>query len=256
MRVRTRTRIEILIIIFEMPTQKSFLSVCFQTDTSNWMRFVRTARTFAEQNLLLCETDQKLFFQTCQPIAPKQELRVGYGQEYSVRYDLPFIDRLPCFECDQKFDSYEALQNHIGSKHGSGRKTLRSSSTTPSPPPLPPPSSKSTTNKLQQRKRRRPVRSHLSTRKVSGPTVRYACCYCSEVFSKFISFKRHNESEHSFVGADEMRSGAAAAAAASVLTSNTKENRTRFHKCEVCRRYFSTAERFQVCILWFYEGAT
>lgn len=207
------------------------------------MRFVRTARTFAEQNLLLCETDHKLFFQTCQPISPKQELRVGYGQEYSVRYDLPFIDRLPCFECDQKFDAYEALQQHMSSRHGSARK-LSGKSTVPLPPP---------TTKCPPKRKRRPVRrTHLSTRKISGPTVRYACCYCSEVFSKFISFKRHNESEHSFVGADDMRSGAAAAAAtASVLTSNSKENRTRFHKCQICRRYFSTAERFQVGVSFF-----
>lgn len=203
------------------------------------MRFVRLANSFTEQNLLLFETDQQLFFQTCQPIAPKQQLSVGYGQEYAERYALPFLqpsaaekvalfERWPCFECDQKFETFELLQAHLNAQHEDCAPNI---STTPGKRPL---------TKVKRSRRRRTVRSKLSARKVSGPTVRYACCYCSKVFSKLIGFKRHNELAHSFVDA-EARNGSS-----SVLTNSTKENAGKTNKCEVCRRYFSSTERLEV----------
>lgn len=209
------------------------------TDTSNWMRFVRLANSFTEQNLLLFEIDQQLFFQTCLPIAPKQQLSVGYGQEYAERYGLPFLqpsaaekvalfERWPCFECDQKFETFELLQTHLNAQHEECANGPNVSAT---------PGKRPYTTKLNRTRRRRTVRSKLTARKVSGPTVRYACCYCSKVFSKLIGFKRHNELAHSFVDAEARNS---------VLTNSTKENAGKTNKCEVCRRYFSSTERLEV----------
>lgn len=210
------------------------------------MRFVRLANSFTEQNLLLFEIEQQLFFQTCQPIAPKQQLSVGYGQAYAERYGLPFLqpsaaekvalfERWPCFECDQKFETFELLQTHLNAQHeecADGPNV----STTPG---------KRQYTKVNRSRKRRTVRTKLSVRKVSGPTVRYACCYCSKVFSKLIGFKRHNELAHSFVDA-EARNGSS-----SVLTNSTKENAGKTNKCEVCRRYFSSIERLEVSTVHF-----
>lgn len=209
------------------------------------MRFVRLATSFTEQNLLLFEIDQQLFFQTCQLIAPKQQLSVGYGQEYAERFGLPFLqpsaaekvalfERWPCFECEQKFETFELLQTHLNVQHEDCN--VRNVSTTPGKP---------TYTKINRNRRRRSVRTRLTARKISGPTVRYACCYCSKVFSKLIGFKRHNELAHSFVDA-ETRNGSS-----SVPNISTNESTGRTNKCEVCRRYFSSSERLEVCTIDF-----
>lgn len=195
------------------------------------MRFVRLAHTFTEQNLLLCETDKKLFFQSCQIITPKHELKVGYSEAYAKQYGLNYLqpdeaekiamfERWPCFECDEKFENFDLLQAHLNNhedykKQSNGKVAART-------------------------RKRRMVRSRLTTRKVSGPTVRYACCYCSKVFSKFTSFKRHTEFAHSFVDAELGNN--------SVLTNSNKENTKKSNKCDICRRYFSSIERLEVCI--------
>lgn len=193
------------------------------------MRFVRLAKNYTEQNLQLFEFDKKLYFKSCQPISSKQELKVGYSKEYAEQYGLIFLEpneaekviileKWPCFECDKKFESYELLQTHLNEHEDV--KTERSF-----------------LNSVKPRKKRK-AKSKLSSRKISGPTVRYACCYCSKVFSKFTSFKSHNEFAHSFIDTETRNS--------SVLTNSNKDNTTKSNKCELCRRYFSSTERLEV----------
>lgn len=167
-----------LIAVTHLPLQTN-LAAPYITDTSNWMRFVRLASTFTEQNLLLFEIEQQLYFQTCQPIAPKQQLSVGYGQAYAERYGLPFLqpsaaekvalyERWPCFECDKKFETFELLQTHLNAQHedcASGPNV----STTPGKRPY---------TKVSRTRRRRTVRTKLSVRKVSGPTVKIVSTQC------------------------------------------------------------------------------
>lgn len=204
------------------------------------MRFVRLAHTFTEQNMLLEETDDSsLFFRCCQPIAPKDEVKVGYSRPYAERYGLCFLEptsdelqaikeRWPCFECNAKFESSELLQTHLN-EHGK-RKHI---------------STKEQKATLSGRRRKRI--SRLSTRKVSGPTVRYACCFCSQVFSKLVAFKKHNRAAHP--QQDEgTRIGQSAATVTSVLQNSNVENRARANRCDQCRRYFPSAERFEVTI--------
>ena len=52
-------------------------------DVSNWMRFVRPATSYKEQNLILTQHESSLYFTTIEVIHPKQELLVWYGAEYS-----------------------------------------------------------------------------------------------------------------------------------------------------------------------------
>ena len=74
---------------------------------SNWMRFVRTATTFEEQNLILITKEQthpnpensrelitttKFFFITTKPIGPRQELKVWYSKEYADRFRLKLLE--------------------------------------------------------------------------------------------------------------------------------------------------------------------
>lgn len=74
---------------------------------SNWMRFVRTANSFEEQNLVLVTKEQshpnpdnsrelitttKFFFITTKPIGPRQELKVWYSKEYADRFRLKFLE--------------------------------------------------------------------------------------------------------------------------------------------------------------------
>ncbi|XP_037049154.1 PR domain zinc finger protein 10-like [Bradysia coprophila] len=192
--------------------------------TSNWMRFVKLAVKISEQNCLLYECDGRLYFRTCKFIHPKQELKVGYSKEYADRFGLNFLvpddnevvsdqEKWPCFECESKFESFDLLQNHLMNEHdddpanGDGNKKVKA--------------------------KRRKIRSKLSSRKVSGPTTVAACCYCSKVFSKLISLKRHTEYTHSFADTESR-----------ATTSANNENGGKSFKCELCRRYFTSAERF------------
>ena len=52
-------------------------------DECNWMRFVRPADRFSEQNLVLSQENGQLYFTSTRNINPRQELRVGYSPSYS-----------------------------------------------------------------------------------------------------------------------------------------------------------------------------
>nr|XP_022918071.1 PR domain zinc finger protein 10-like [Onthophagus taurus] len=89
-------------------------------NNSNWMRFVRPAVTFKEQNLVLVENESLLYFVNYDPILPKHELRVGYSKSYARKYNLKVLPQTvdetnlwPCYECTEKFTSSELLQNHL-----------------------------------------------------------------------------------------------------------------------------------------------
>lgn len=56
------------------------------------MRFVRPADTHKEQNLVLVQQGQHLFFNTIRSINPKTELRVWYSPAYAEKYGLPVLE--------------------------------------------------------------------------------------------------------------------------------------------------------------------
>lgn len=59
---------------------------------SNWMRFVRPADSYKEQNLVLVQQGQSLFFNTTRSINPKSELRVWYSQTYAEKWGLSVLE--------------------------------------------------------------------------------------------------------------------------------------------------------------------
>ena len=52
-------------------------------ESSNWMRFVRAAEFLSEQNLVITQEGNSLFYTTTRAIEPKEELKVGYSATYA-----------------------------------------------------------------------------------------------------------------------------------------------------------------------------
>ncbi|XP_029680437.1 PR domain zinc finger protein 10-like isoform X1 [Formica exsecta] len=60
-------------------------------NTSNWMRFVRPALTYKEQNLIICQQKDGIIFLTNRNISPKEELKAGPSTDYASRRNLPIL---------------------------------------------------------------------------------------------------------------------------------------------------------------------
>ena len=52
-------------------------------NNSNWMRFVRPADRYSEQNLIVSQDGGQLYFSSTRTINPRQELRVWYSPDYA-----------------------------------------------------------------------------------------------------------------------------------------------------------------------------
>ncbi|XP_076314939.1 uncharacterized protein LOC143227370 [Tachypleus tridentatus] len=94
---------------------------------SNWMRFVRPAESYCQQNLVLVQQGQSLYFNTTRAINPRTELRVWYSPSYAESWCLPLLEMpeeetrvdeieenaWPCFECNKQFPTSLELQKHL-----------------------------------------------------------------------------------------------------------------------------------------------
>ncbi|XP_059617510.1 PR domain zinc finger protein 10-like isoform X2 [Phlebotomus argentipes] len=203
-------------------------------NTSNWMRFVRFADDFKQQNLLLFESEGKLFFKSCQFIRSKQELKVGYSREYAEKYGLSVLipdskqeNTWPCFECDDKFPNSEALQDHLN-QHDDVCDEKKS----------------------VQKKRKKPL---------GGNKV--ACPVCLKLFLRSSLRLRQHMQTHSGhplaekslsdCGNNKIDRGRRIDGIKETLKEdskqflNNKENKDTFHKfkCSTCPKSFPTAER-------------
>lgn len=67
---------------------------------SNWMRFVRPARTSTEQNLELNQDGDCLYYITSRSIQPKEELRIWYSKAYADCFGL---NHLPASQSESKY---------------------------------------------------------------------------------------------------------------------------------------------------------
>ncbi|XP_076673343.1 PR domain zinc finger protein 10 isoform X2 [Andrena cerasifolii] len=57
-------------------------------NASNWMRFVRPALSYKEQNLVICQQRDGIVFLTTRSILPKEELKAGPSIDYANRRNL------------------------------------------------------------------------------------------------------------------------------------------------------------------------
>lgn len=62
------------------------------SDTSNWMRFVRPASTYEEQNLVISQVNDGIVFLTTRNILPSEELKAGPSIEYGKLRNLPVLE--------------------------------------------------------------------------------------------------------------------------------------------------------------------
>ncbi|VDI34508.1 zinc finger protein PLAG1, partial [Mytilus galloprovincialis] len=60
-------------------------------DKSNWMMFVRPARNTAEQNVVVYQQDEHIFFVSIKPIPSNTEIKVWYSAEYAEMMDKPLL---------------------------------------------------------------------------------------------------------------------------------------------------------------------
>lgn len=79
---------------------------------------MRRATTYEEQNLVVMEHGEHLYYVSTKNILPKQELMVGYSNSYAKKYGFhvlqqPIEELWHCFECNNCFETSEALQKHL-----------------------------------------------------------------------------------------------------------------------------------------------
>lgn len=60
-----------------------------QTESQNWMKFVNCARSSEEQNLVLVQDGEQLFYESCRDILRGEELLVWYGNRYDMFMGIP-----------------------------------------------------------------------------------------------------------------------------------------------------------------------
>lgn len=250
----------------EFLTENNSIFLFSFADTSNWMRFVRFATNPNEQNLLLYELNSELYFKCCKSIAPKVELRIGYSKEYASKFNLSafsmeMIEYL-CKKCDEKFESDELLQHHqlkhkakesIMAIPSLPRTALPKNCDTPSPTKS---KDRLNTDAIRMRKLALSKKS-----RESGPIVRYACCYCTKVFSKFLSYKKHTKLVHSVnidnkrVTIDAQHKRLTIEDSVTKSPTSTKENREnnsnidhakQLFVCQKCQRQFAVATELEV----------
>ncbi|GIX76994.1 PR domain zinc finger protein 10 [Caerostris darwini] len=156
---------------------------------SNWMRFVRPAHSHKEQNLVLVQQGQSLFFNTTRVINPKTELRVWYSTAYAEKWGLPVLEpneeekkaleeqenAWPCFECNQRFLTSVDLQKHLNQHDEENNVTGVSR----------------TRNKARARARFA-KKSHVTRFKgIPNKQEDYKCDICCKTFQRNYSLQRH-----------------------------------------------------------------
>lgn len=126
-RCAIKTNSDNLQYIYEIDNNLYRIDVSME-ETSNWMCFVRKADTYEEQNLVISQETDGIYFTTIKQILPKQELKVGYSISYGKLYNFPILEpklvkSWPCYECDEKFINSNELQIHLN-VHDNERKSI------------------------------------------------------------------------------------------------------------------------------------
>ena len=59
------------------------------SDPKNWMKAINCARYKKEQNLIVLQVEEQIYYETMRDITPGEELLVWYGNDYERYMDLP-----------------------------------------------------------------------------------------------------------------------------------------------------------------------
>lgn len=74
--------------IFKFNLRFNYIVYLFCSDSSNWMCFVRPAETKQEQNMIVDQIGDYLYFTTTRTIFQREELLVGYSTFYAHKRGL------------------------------------------------------------------------------------------------------------------------------------------------------------------------
>lgn len=80
------------------------------------MRFVRPAKDFEEMNLVITQIKDNLYFITCRQIQGRQELLVGYSEQYAAKRQLSVLQPLSGKLANLKFSLKLHLPNCLFSR--------------------------------------------------------------------------------------------------------------------------------------------
>jgi len=167
---------------------------------SNWMKFVRSANTYEEQNLALVTKEQvsvnnpneielKFYFLTTRPIYAREELKVWYSREYGEKFNLKLLEPRSAhvFENDE-----QSIANNLRKRNTTttidivttgGHKLRNKIAKTQQQQQL----------QKQETQQTNHVETAPSTDEVKENTTqaKYQCETCQKVFPRFYSLRRH-----------------------------------------------------------------
>ncbi|EFA10480.2 PR domain zinc finger protein 10 isoform X1 [Tribolium castaneum] len=240
-------------------------------NASNWMRFIRQATNYNEQNLLITQEGNSLYFTTTRSILPKQELKVGYSVPYATRHKLSILvpeeeKSWPCYECSETFASSDELQKHLNI-HDSDEENKWKKKNLKNKKKIP----KSETfqcnncNELFVQPGKVALRQHLIEKHLlSGldlidqyfsSVMNYKCDKCELVFNSEPLLKIHNYL-HDSDSSDEQTNHVCPNCQKKFPTQRqlvthvathalTKKPETETFKCPVCHKMFAMRERLR-----------
>ncbi len=244
-----------ILLIVQRPDGTNVQLDLSSSEESNWMRFVRPATRYAEQNLILHQEDNKLYYTTTRPVQPRQELRVWYSPVYAEARGLPILEPTeddyqalnedenpwPCFECSHRFSNSVELQRHLNEHEN-----------------IPPNNSSTSGGRRGRRvsgvRKQKKAKIHLPKEGESGNEsnaspgggggkTRYKCHICPRNFDRHYSLNRHvalHKGDKKFK-CDEC-------SAKFSLEFNLSRHMRRVHYAADSR---SNYMRCKVCALWF-----
>ncbi|KOC69036.1 PR domain zinc finger protein 10 [Habropoda laboriosa] len=105
---------------------KEFLKVDVSNENaSNWMRFVRPALTYKEQNLVICQQRDGIVFLTTKSILPKEELRAGPSTDYAIRRNLVPLKPIQETKDDKEHKNQLSTWSRLDDNHSRRMKVFR-----------------------------------------------------------------------------------------------------------------------------------
>ncbi|KAF8781957.1 PR domain zinc finger protein 1-like [Argiope bruennichi] len=84
---------------------------CLDVKKSNWMRYVNPAYSTKGQTLVACQIKRQIYFYTCRPVLPDEELTVWYCKEFAQRLGYPLTGELMLKRIRQHMELGSGSQN-------------------------------------------------------------------------------------------------------------------------------------------------
>ncbi|XP_011300439.1 PR domain zinc finger protein 10 isoform X2 [Fopius arisanus] len=150
--------------------------------SSNWMRFVRPAQNYREQNLIISQQKEGIIFLTTRNISPREELRAGPSPDYATRRGLPLLEdpKTQQFTSGhlESFSSLDSPFNDYSNRPPDLQVSSSLNSISEHPQPQ------------EQAKRTRMGKSKL-LKTMDEQSLLYKCSQCPKAFPRNDALKKH-----------------------------------------------------------------